>query len=70
MEVETSIGAVRDDVVVDKALTKMGMPQKECALEKGFHNCPFESEDPEEWTDANPCAMSQCDGASLARLVT
>ena len=24
---------------------EMGMPEKDCALEKGFHNCPFESED-------------------------
>jgi hypothetical protein len=48
-------------------LNEMGMPDKECALEKGFHNCPFESEDPEEWTDANPCARPECDGASFQR---
>jgi len=48
-------------------MNEMGMPQKECALEKGFHNCPFESEDPEEWTDGNPCARPECDGASFQR---
>jgi len=46
---------------------EMGMPEKDCALEKGFHNCPFESEDEAEWTDANPCKRTECDGASFVR---
>jgi len=46
---------------------EMGMPEKDCALEKGFHNCPFESEDETEWTEGNPCLRTECDGASFQR---
>jgi len=46
---------------------EMGLPEKDCSLEKGFHNCPFQSEDPAEWTDANPCKQEVCDGDSFQR---
>jgi len=46
---------------------EMGLPEKECNLEKGFHNCPFESEDEAEWTDANPCKQAICDGDSFQK---
>jgi hypothetical protein len=48
-------------------INEMGMPIKDCALERGFHNCPFESENEEEWTDANPCKQPICDGDSFER---
>jgi len=46
---------------------EMGLPEKDCALEKGFHNCPFESEDESEWSDANPCKQPACAGDSFER---
>jgi len=46
---------------------EMGLPEKDCALEKGFHNCPFESEDEEQWTDANPCKQPVCGGDEFTR---
>merc|ERR1719486_319867 len=48
--------------------TEMGLPEKDCALEKGFHNCPFESEDEDAWTDANPCKQAVCAGDSFERV--
>lgn len=47
---------------------EMGLPEKDCALEKGFHNCPFESEDPEAWTEDNPCKFPACAGDSFERV--
>lgn len=44
---------------------EMGMMPHECDLEKSFHNCPFESEDPFDWTDANPCKHEVCAGDSF-----
>lgn len=47
--------------------TEMGLPQKDCDLEKGFHNCPFQSENEEEWTPSNPCLHEVCAGDSFQR---
>lgn len=44
---------------------EMGMPEKDCNLEKAFHNCPFQSEDEALWTETNPCKQTVCDGDSF-----
>jgi hypothetical protein len=56
------------DSYYDFCTTEMGLPEKDCALEKGFHNCPFESEDEDAWTEANPCKQGVCAGDSFERV--
>jgi len=46
---------------------EMGLPEKQCSLERAFHNCPFESEDENDWTDENPCKQDVCDGDSFQK---
>jgi len=50
------------DTYFEFCSVEMGMPEKDCALEKRFHNCPFESEDESQWTEENPCNFSGCAG--------
>jgi hypothetical protein len=44
---------------------EMGLPEKDCSLERTFHNCPFESENEEDWTEENPCLKEVCDGGEF-----
>jgi len=53
------------DTYLEFCMNEMGLSNHDCNLESGFHNCPFESEDPLEWTEANPCRKAECDGAAF-----
>jgi hypothetical protein len=55
------------DTYYSFCITEMGMPEKDCSLEKRFHNCPFESEDESQWTENNPCSQPQCAGDEFQR---
>lgn len=45
---------------------EMALSAKICSLDKSFHNCPFESDDAEMWTEANPCKQEACAGGAFA----
>lgn len=53
------------DTYMNFCQKEMGLPEKQCSLERSFHNCPFESEDEKDWTDENPCKQAACDGDSF-----
>lgn len=49
--------------------TTMGIEPELCALEKAFHNCPFDGEGTDE-TLVTPCDFESCDGATFADVMT